>query len=203
MELKLNELTRKFKALNLIVKKVDDAVTARKRVSLTWIKTSFTNKIDGIYRLKEEIEELKFINEESDKDVETWAAETENKLNIAREKIGIINQTLSDIENEESIAKQTKDEETRRKLINAEREKQIEIEKAIFELERAHKDEERKRELEHQDFVLQQQIKFEKTKESYAEKSNDRQVKNVKLPKLSITKFSGKFSDWLSFWNTF
>ena len=29
MELKLNELTGKFKALNLIVKKVDDAVTAR------------------------------------------------------------------------------------------------------------------------------------------------------------------------------
>ena len=203
MELKLNELTGKFKALNLIVKKVDDAVTARERASLTRIKTSLTNKIDGIYRLKEEIEELKFINEESDEDVETWAAETENKLNIAREKIGIINQTLSDIENEESIAKQTKDEETRRKLINAETEKQIEIEKARFELERAHKDEERKRELEHQDLVLQQQIKFEKTKESYAEKSNDRQVKNVKLPKLSITKFSGKFSDWLSFWNTF
>ena len=193
MELKLNELTGKFKALNLIVKKVDDAVTARKRESLTRIETSLTNKIDGIYRLKEEIVELKFINEESDEDVETWAAETENKLNIAREKIGIINQALSDIENEESIAKQTKDEETRRKLINAETEKQIEIEKARFELERAHKDEERKRELEHQDFVLQQQIKFEKTKESYAEKSNDRQVKNVKLPKLSITKFSGKF----------
>ena len=47
-----------------------------------------------------------------------------------------------------------KDEETRRKLINAETEKQIEIEKARFELERAHKDEERKRELEHQDLVF-------------------------------------------------
>ena len=85
--------------------------------------------------MKEEIEELKFIKEESDEDVETWAAETENKLNIAREKIGIINQTLSDIENKESIGKQTRDEETRRELINAEREKQIEIEKARFELE--------------------------------------------------------------------
>ena len=85
--------------------------------------------------MKEEIEELKFIKEESDEDVETWAAETENKLNIAREKIGIINQTLSDIENKESIGKQTRDEETRRELINAETEKQIEIEKARFELE--------------------------------------------------------------------
>ena len=61
MELKLNELTGKFKALNLIVKKVDDAATAPERASLTRIETSLTNKIDGIYRLKEEIEELKFI----------------------------------------------------------------------------------------------------------------------------------------------
>ena len=74
--------------------------------------------------------------------------------------------------------------------MSAEAEKQIEIEKSKLELERVHKEEERKRELEHQDLILQQQIKFEKTQ---AEKSIDRQVKNVKLPKLSITKFSGKY----------
>ena len=46
------------------------------------------------------------------------------------------------------------------------------------------------------DLILQQQIKFEKTQ---AEKSIDRQVKNVKLPKLSITKFSGKYIFGLAF----
>ena len=84
--------------------------------------------------------------------------------------------------------------------MSAKAEKQIEIKKAKLELERVHKEKERKRELEHQDLILQQQIKFEKTQ---AEKSIDKQVKNVKLPRLSITKFSGKYSDWLSFWNTF
>ena len=200
MELKLNELTGKFKALNFVLKKVDEAVTAREKGTLRRIEASLSNKINGIYSLKEEIEELKFINEESEADVETWATETETKLNSAKEKIGLINDTLSDIENEECINKQAKDEETRRKLMSAEAEKQIEIEKAKLELERVHKEEERKRELEHKDLILQQQIKFEKTQ---AEKSIDKQVKNVKLPKLSITKFSGKYSDWLSFWNTF
>ena len=203
MELKLNELTGKFKALNLIIKKVDDTVTAREKASLAQIEASISNKIDGIYRLKEEIEELKFVNKERDESVETWAAETRSKLDTAKEKISLISQTLLDIENEESSTKQAKDEEARRKLIYAETEKQIEIEKARIELERAHKVKERKRELEHQDMILQQQIKFEKTKESYAEKSNDRLVRNVKLPKLSITKFSGKYLDWLSFCNTF
>ncbi len=33
--------------------------------------------------------------------------------------------------------------------------------------------------------------------------SQSKEVKNTKLPKLSITKYSGKFSDWLPFWNTF
>jgi hypothetical protein len=66
-----------------------------------------------------------------------------------------------------------------------------------------HKDEERKRELEHQDLILQQQMKLEKARESNTEKSKELQVKNVKLPKLSITKFTGKFCDWLPFWNTF
>ena len=30
-----------------------------------------------------------------------------------------------------------------------------------------------------------------------------KQVKNIKLPKLQIRKFSGKFSHWFPFWNTF
>jgi hypothetical protein len=37
--------------------------------------------------------------------------------------------------------------------------------------------------------------------ETSMEKSKE--VKTIKLPKLAITKFSGKFSDWLPFWNTF
>ena len=135
--------------------------------------------------------------------MQAWATETENKLNDAKGKIERVKRALSDIENDETITEREKDEAIRREVIKAETEKQVAIEKARMELERIHKEEERKRDLEHQDLILQQQMKFEKARESNVEKPKELQVKNVKLPKLSITKFSGKFSDWLSFWNTF
>ena len=43
---------------------------------------------------------------------------------------------------------------------------------------------------------------FEKTMQTSMEKQS-KQVKNIKLPKLQIGKFSGKFSHWFPFWNTF
>ena len=82
-----------------------------------------------------------------------------------------------------------------------ETDKQLSIEKAKLELERAHKEEHR-REREHQEFILKQKMEFEKTVQ--ASMGNKlKQVQNVKLPKLQITKFSGKLSDWVPFWNTF
>ena len=201
MESKLNELTGKFKALNLIMGRVDNLLTEREKESLKRTEQSLRKKTNAIYELKEEIEELKFTNKESDEDVQTWATETETKLIDAKEKIELVRRVLSEIESEETIIKREKDEANRREAIDAETEKQMAIEKA--KLERVHKDEERKRELEHQDLILQQQMKFEKARESNTEKSKELQVKNVKLPKLSITKFTGKFCDWLPFWNTF
>ena len=88
MESKLKELTGKFKALNFVLGKVDDAITACEKENLKRIETSPTTKMNGIYRAKEEVEELKFINEESKEDVQIWADEVETKLRNAREKIG-------------------------------------------------------------------------------------------------------------------
>ena len=82
-----------------------------------------------------------------------------------------------------------------------ETDKQLSIKKAKLELEKAHKEEHR-REREHQEFILKQKMEFEKTVQaSMGNKS--KQVQNVTLPKLQITKFSGKRSDWVPFWNTF
>ena len=80
MELKLNELTGKFKALNFVLKKVDEAVTAREKGILRRIEASLSNKINGIYSLKEEIEEFKFISEESEADVETYRSRRLNRI---------------------------------------------------------------------------------------------------------------------------
>ena len=59
-------------------------MTAREKGTLTRIEASLSNKINEIYSLKEEIEELNFINEESEASVDTWATETETKLNIGK-----------------------------------------------------------------------------------------------------------------------
>ena len=201
MDSKLKELTGKFKALNFVVGKVDDAITAREKENLKRIEVSLTTKVNGIYTVKDEIEELKFINEESEEDVQTWADEIETKLRSAREKTGLVKQTILEIENEETLIQGQKDEEIREKTIKIETDKQIAIEKARLELEKAHKEEERKRELEHQDLILQQRLKFEKDLTTTEGKL--KQVKNAKLPKLDITNFSGKVSDWLPFWNIF
>ena len=56
-------------------------MTAREKGTLTRIEASLSNKINEIYSLKEEIEGLNFINEESEASVDTWATETETKLN--------------------------------------------------------------------------------------------------------------------------
>ena len=45
MESKLKELTGKFKALNFVVGKVDDAMTAREKENLKRIEASLTTKI--------------------------------------------------------------------------------------------------------------------------------------------------------------
>ena len=63
---------------------MDDAVTAGEKGTLTRIEASLSNKINEIYSLKEEIEELNFRNEESEASVDTWATETETKLNTGK-----------------------------------------------------------------------------------------------------------------------
>jgi hypothetical protein len=130
MESKLNKSTGKFKAVNLIVGRVDNLLTEREKESLKRTEQSLTKKTNAIYELKEEIEELKFTNKESDEDVQTWATETETKLIDAKEKIELVRYVLSEIESEETITMREKDEASRREAIDVEAEKQMAIEKA-------------------------------------------------------------------------
>ena len=50
--------------------------------------------------------------------------------------------------------------------------------------------------------MILEKMDFEKTMQTSVEKQS-KQVQNIKLPKLQIRKFRGKFSDWFPFWNTF
>ena len=59
-------------------------MTAGEKGILTRIEASLSNKINEIYSSKEEIEELNFINVESEASADTWATETETKLNTGK-----------------------------------------------------------------------------------------------------------------------
>ena len=61
-----------------------------------------------------------------------------------------------------------------------------------------------KKKMDQQRELIEQQLKFQKALEANQE-IQQAQVKPAakKLPKLSITKFDGKFASWLSFWNKF
>ena len=86
METKMEELTGKLKALDLVLAKSKDtvSVTARNKDALKRSEQSIARKISALYVLKEEIEELKFINKDSEENVRSWADEVELKLTAVR-----------------------------------------------------------------------------------------------------------------------
>ena len=194
MEAKISELDGKFKALNMILEKINDAVTERNKASLLRNERSINNKVAAL--------ELKFINKKSEENARGWAKGIETKLNDVDTHLIQLKDTLDQINNEEASVQREKDEEMQRKAVDVETQKKLSIEKAKLELQRIHKEEERKREKEHEEFILKQKMDFEKTMQTSVEKQS-KQVQNIKLPKLQIRKFSGKFSDWFPFWNTF
>ena len=54
----------------------------------------------------------------------------------------------------------------------------------------------------HQEHELfEQQLKFQKALE--ASRQSQAKAVSTKLPKLSMTKFDGKYENWLPFWNKF
>ena len=130
MEAKISELDGKFKALNMILEKTNDAVTERNKASLVRNERSINNKVAALYVLKEEIEELKFINNESEENVREWAKGIETKLNDVDTHLIQVRDTLDQINNEEASVQRERDEEMQRKAVDVETQKQLSIEKS-------------------------------------------------------------------------
>ena len=155
------------------------------KASLLRNERSINNKVAALYVLKEE---LKFINKESEENVREWAKGIETNLKDVDTHLIQVRDTLNQINNGEASVQREKDEEVQRKAVDVETQKLLSIEKAKLELQRIHKEEERKHEKEHQEFILKQKMDFEKTMQTSVEKQS-KQVQNIKLPKLQIRKF--------------
>ncbi|CAB4043165.1 Hypothetical predicted protein, partial [Paramuricea clavata] len=83
---KLLELTGKIKALNFAIKKSDEVIDSTKTEVLTRQISSITNQIQAIYALKEEIEEIKFTDNDSEENIQNWAEEIESRISEADNK---------------------------------------------------------------------------------------------------------------------
>jgi DNA repair exonuclease SbcCD ATPase subunit len=197
MEKKLSELTGKIKALNFAIGKSDEVIDSTKTEILTRQISSITNRIEAIQSLKEEIEEIKFTDGDSEENVRTWAEEIESKINAADEKVSEIRQRVNTIREKE---KATADE-SERVAADIERQKQLEFERQKFELQQVAKDEEHKRELKHKTELFNQQLEYEKSVKTLPKEQET--ATSIKLPKLPMTEFDGNFAKWLPFWNTF
>ena len=182
METKMEDLTGKLKALDLVLAKSKDTVTTRKKDALKRSERSIARITSALYVLKEEIEELKFINKDSEENVRTWADEVELKLTAAESALNAIRDVLSEIEQEEISVQREKNEEIQRIAVDAETKKQLSIEQANLELERAHKEAERKRDLEHGELLRKQTMEYQKTVQASMD-TKSKQVQNIKLPK--------------------
>ena len=190
METKLAELRGKLLALDL-------TITTRNKEALVRHETSISKKTMGLHLLKDEIEEMKFIQSEEPEEVRKWAMDIDAKLSNADGKLVAIRELLCEITKEKQASERKEAEKLQRIEFDVEREKQLAIEQAKFELQQKHKEEERKRDLEHQKELLERELQHQ------SQENKPKQVNNTKLPKLTITKFNGSYSEWLSFWNTF
>ena len=193
---KLAELTGQFKALNLTIGKSDEAITANNKEALSRHVASIAKKVGDMYTLKEEIVELKFVANETKQDIETWAEGIDTKLTETDKKVASIRELLAKIDENEKGLQQAEAQQVQRAADDKEREKLLALEQAKFELQRAHREEERQRELQHQEEILTQKLKYQKCLETETETKASKV--STKLPKRPITQFSGKVADWVS-----
>ena len=172
----------KIQTLKFTLGKTQAIIESKNVEALKRHEESLRQKNRAAYDLKENIEEKKFENKESEEAVSAWSQEIEKVPNDVDQKIVELHRIIAEIEKKEQTAAK------------------IEKEKDEMALEEA----KHKKRMDHQRELIEQQLEFQKALEANQE-IQQAQVKPAatKLPKLSITKFDGKFASWLSFWNKF
>ena len=147
MEEKIAELTGKLKTLNFILNKTEEIIEKQNREALDRQETSILTKSRAINNLKEEIEELKFANGESDEQVQVWSENIEAVIANADEKVHNLRQHIKENEDAEQAAEKAHA-----------RKDQLAFEKAQHELQQAREEEDRKRQLRFERELLGQKL---------------------------------------------
>ena len=177
---KLKVFALTFAKTDTIIAKDDAEISKRQRNSLTTM-------VNPVTAAKEGIEEQKFLK------VAQWGVPIEQVVTEADASVQKLTAQIKEINSAAEAAEKAK-----------KRKAQLEFEQAQYVLQQTHENHERACQIEQEERLLQQKLRYQQMlDEAHPEQPKDVTSIAAKLPKLSITKFNGSFSDWLRFWNQF
>ena len=101
MEKLLCGLGGKLKRERFTIGKTEEVVVSSNLEALSRHEASIANKIKAVHALQEEIEELKFLNNETEEQVESWEKSINEELMDADTKVVAIRARLKKIDEEE------------------------------------------------------------------------------------------------------
>ena len=174
MKKETTELDNKIKLLKLKIAKTEEIILKPDRQALERLQLSISSLVSAVDESKLKIEEGKIGKGESDEEIALWGEEIEDNLERADNTTRRIHDVIKALDREEQ-----------------EREAMEKYKKNMeFEWQLLEQREESEKAREHEKAAA---LESGPAKSSVA----------AKLPKLSITKFSGKVEDWLPFWGKF
>ena len=183
MESLESTLQGKLKAVTFTLSKTDSILEKRNKITIQRHKDSLNSMLNAIQTLKQQIEEAKFTNGESEEDVGDWGKSVEARIEQVDAKVTSLSKVIGDLEIEEKARQQ----EEQCKLVNTTRQDQLEFERKQYELK----------------FEFEAKIDELKNKNMTSSIEHTEKASAAKLPKLVITKFNGTPQDCLRFWNQF
>ena len=177
----LKKLDNKFKLLEIKDKNTEKILNEKKERELKRQVQVISQKLEEIYDLRTEIEELKIAEDESPEQVEEWGKEFEARTEHYEQVVESLTNATATIDNDR--------------------------EKVKTELAKQEEELRMKRRYEEEQRIEEMRLKM---REQFSKKHADEKTPvaegtdvKVKLPKLTITKFKGTSLDWMRFWNQF
>ena len=178
----LDEIDGKLRLLNFTTKKTNDEEVGIRQ------KGQITKIILAISDLKQQIEEKKFIEGDSEENVAAWGESIEENIALADEKVKQLNEYIQRLKADERQKESALENENKRLL-----------DEGNYARQQAFEKHERDKQLAFEQELFNKKLQYQKEiKEVQAGKNS-----STKLPKLVITPFNGSYHDWLRFWGQF
>ena len=176
----------KVKLLDCTLGKTNKILKSNSVLAITRHREVLTTIVASLDQVRLEVLEEMFKRGDTQEAIDSWTAGIEGHVAEVNTKLPLLSERLSKIKAEEDLHTKEKESTLRAK----EREEHLAFERA---------------ELKHKQ-KLQYELKIEECKKNQTTKASEiktSEAQRTKLPKLTIAKFNGSYTDWLCFWNIF